>query len=195
MPRTSDSPDRDTPSEDQDGSPAGDFWWLLMEVANLSRRLTERRLAHIHATPDQIHALRIIALRECMTVGELAAALGLEQNSGSQLVERLVQRGLVNRGRASKDRRQSLIRVSAEGRELLQAGEPDAEELAGELFSELPAEQILQSASVLRLIRANASRTMAIRPPRSARRIESGSVSHACPAVARSSLEHGREGP
>ncbi|HEY7293830.1 MAG TPA: MarR family transcriptional regulator [Dehalococcoidia bacterium] len=163
-----DPPDRDSAADE--ATPAGDFWWLLMEVANLSRRLTERRLARIHTTPDQIHALRIIALRDHMTVGELAAALGLEQNSGSQLVERLVQRGLVNRDRAPADRRQSLITVSAEGRELLLAGEPDAEELAEELLAHLPADQVQHSASVLRSIRAYANRTMASGPPRSTRR-------------------------
>ncbi|HLZ70224.1 MAG TPA: MarR family transcriptional regulator [Dehalococcoidia bacterium] len=154
--------------------PAEEFWWLLMEVANLSRRLSERRLARIHTTPDQIHALHIITLREQMTVGELAAALGLEQNSGSQLVERLVQRGLVKRDRAPEDRRQSLITVSDEGRALLLAGEPDAELLMEELCSELPPEQIRQSAGLLRRMRANANRTAASRPPRSDRRAVPG---------------------
>src|SRR5690349_4415756 len=103
MPRPADASDGD-PSPDQpsqdDGAHAGDFWWLLMEVANLGRRLTERQLAPIHTSPDQIHALRVLALQGSLTVGELAAALGLEQNSGSQLVERLTLRGLVTRGRA-----------------------------------------------------------------------------------------------
>ncbi|HZQ35874.1 MAG TPA: MarR family winged helix-turn-helix transcriptional regulator [Dehalococcoidia bacterium] len=165
MPRHADASDGD-PSSDQpadqplqaDGCRAGDLWWLLLEVANLSRRLTERQLAPIHTTPDQIHALRVLALHGSMTVGELAAALGLEQNSGSQLVERLTQRGLVTRGRAPRDRRQSLVSVSAAGQALLDAGEPDAAALAAELFSELPPESIAQSITLLRAIRANAGR-------------------------------------
>lgn len=159
MPRQADASD-DDPAPDQPAQSGGvhpdDFWWLLLEVANLSRRLTERQLAPIHTTPDQIHALRVLALHGCMTVGELAAALGLEQNSGSQLVERLAQRGLVTRGRAPQDRRQSLIGVSAAGRDLLNAGEPDAAALASELFSELPPEAIAQTIGLLRRVRASA---------------------------------------
>lgn len=166
MPRPAESPDGDpSPSDPSqaDGPRAGDFWWLLLEVANLSRRLTERQLAPIHTTPDQIHALRVLALRGCLTVGELAAALGLEQNSGSQLVERLALRGLVTRGRAPRDRRQSLISVSAAGRALLDAGEPDAAALADELFSELPPEAIAQTVGLLRRVRTNAHLRMGSR--------------------------------
>ncbi len=161
MPRTADTSDGDpSPAEPAraGGDCAGDFWWLLLEVANLSRRLTERQLAPIHTTPDQIHALRVLAQHGSLTVGELAAELGLEQNSGSQLVERLAQRGLVMRGRAPRDRRQSLISVSAAGRELLEAGEPDTAALADELFSELPPELIAEAVRFLRAIRTNAGR-------------------------------------
>ncbi len=161
MPRTADASDGD-PSPDRParagGDCAGDFWWLLLEVANLSRRLTERQLAPIHTTPDQIHALHVLAQHGSLTVGELAAELGLEQNSGSQLVERLAQRGLVTRSRAPRDRRQSLISVSAAGSELLEAGEPDTAALAGELFSELPPELIAEAVRFLRVVRANAGR-------------------------------------
>jgi DNA-binding MarR family transcriptional regulator len=164
MPRPADASDGDPSPAQQaqaEGLHAGDFWWLLLEVANLSRRLTERQLARIHTTPDQIHALRVLAQHGSLTVGELAAALGLEQNSGSQLVERLVQRGLVTRGRAPRDRRQSLISVSADGRALLEAGEPDAAALADELFSELPPELVAQAVGLLRRVRASAHLRMA----------------------------------
>lgn len=140
--------------------PAGEFWWLLMEVANLSRRLAERRLAQTHTSPDQIHALRAIASRERMTVGEIADAVGLERNSASQLVGRLVQQGLVRRDRSTIDRRQAFVSVSDAGNELLTTGEPNALALARELLAEVSRDRVEDAVRVLREVREGAGRLM-----------------------------------
>jgi len=144
--------------------PAGELWWLLMEVANLGRRLAERRLALVHTSPDQIHALRAIAVRDRLTVGEIADAVGLERNSASQLVERLVQQGLVRRDRSTVDRRQAFVSVSDAGKALLAAGEPNALALAEELLAEEPRANVVDSARILREIRARATRLLAGTP-------------------------------
>jgi len=66
---------------EQRAEPGGtreDFWWLLMQVGTLSRRVAERRLASASTSPDQVQALRAIKARDRMTVGELARSMGLE---------------------------------------------------------------------------------------------------------------------
>ncbi len=137
-----------------------EFWWLLVQVGALSRRVAERRLAASSTSPDQVQALRAIGSHERMTVGELAHAMGLERNSASQLAERLVQQNLIERVRSTSDRRQVLVALSEGGREVLQASEPDATGLAGELLVNLSSQQIAESARVLEMIRDSASRVL-----------------------------------
>ncbi len=134
-----------------------DFWWLLVQVGALSRRVAERRLAASSTSPDQVQALRAIGSHERMTVGELAHAMGLERNSASQLAERLVQQNLIERVRSTSDRRQVFVALSASGMAMLQASEPDATSLADELLVNLSSRQIAESARVLEMIRDSAS--------------------------------------
>lgn len=134
-----------------------DFWWLLVQVGALSRRVAERRLAVSSTSPDQVQALRAIGNHERLTVGELAHAMGLERNSASQLAERLVQQDLIERVRSTSDRRQVFVALSAAGRAMLQSSEPGATDLASELLLNLSSRQIAESAHVLEMIRDSAS--------------------------------------
>ena len=139
-----------------------DFWWLLIQVGALSRRVAERRLAASSTSPDQIQALRAIGSRDSMTVGELARAMGLERNSASQLAERLVQQRLIERVRSATDRRQVFVALREEGKAVLGASEPDAGGLATDMLSGLSLEQIAISKHLLETIRDTASRALQV---------------------------------
>src|SRR5690349_3660615 len=89
-----------------DTEPAADpqqpFWLLLLQVAAETRRAADRAFAQSGTSSDQVQAL--IAIRDRQrTVSDLAHDLGLERNSASQLVERLVQRRLAQRRRSDAD--------------------------------------------------------------------------------------------
>lgn len=137
-----------------------DFWWLLMQVGTLSRRVAERRLAAASTSPDQVQALRAISSRDRMTVGDLARAMGLERNSASQLAERLVQQKLIERVRSTGDRRQVFVALSEDGKALLEASEPDTSGLADELLAGLSPAQINASSRVLEMIREAAGEVL-----------------------------------
>ena len=148
---------------EQRAEPGGtreDFWWLLMQVGTLSRRVAERRLASASTSPDQVQALRAINARDSLTVGELARSMGLERNSASQLAERLVQQKLIERVRSTGDRRQVFVAISEDGRALLNASEPDTTGLADELLAGLSQSQIDDSARVLETIREAAGEVL-----------------------------------
>ena len=49
------------------------------------------------------------------SIGALAERLQIQHHSAVELVDRLVDRGLVTRSRAPSDRRQALIRLTASG--------------------------------------------------------------------------------
>ena len=62
-----------------------------------------------------------------MSVGDLSAGMALHQTTASNLVNDLVQHGLIDRTRGSQDRRIVRLAVSAKGRKLLQrAPQPHA---------------------------------------------------------------------
>lgn len=53
------------------------------------------------------------------TIGELAERLQIQHHSTVELVDRLVNRGLVSRKRGSEDRRQVMVQLTAKGEKLL----------------------------------------------------------------------------
>ncbi len=53
------------------------------------------------------------------TISEIAERLQIQHHSAVELVDRLVQRGLVSRKRGSEDRRQVLVNLTAKGEKLL----------------------------------------------------------------------------
>lgn len=134
-----------------------EFWWLLMQVGHLSRRVAERWLASASTSPDQLQALRVVHARARVTVGELARSMGLERNSASQLVERLVQDGLASRERSTSDRRQVFVTLSPRGESLLGGTAAEADALAADLLASVSATELRASAQVLAAIRERAA--------------------------------------
>jgi DNA-binding MarR family transcriptional regulator len=53
------------------------------------------------------------------TISEIAERLQIQHHSAVELVDRLVQRGMVSRKRGSEDRRQVLVQLTAKGEKLL----------------------------------------------------------------------------
>src|SRR5512138_2311141 len=72
----------------------------------------------LELTFAQARALIILAARKELTVSQLAKLLGVGNPTASLLVQQLVERGLVTRTEGTSDRRQTIIRLSAQGEEL-----------------------------------------------------------------------------
>lgn len=60
----------------------------------------------------QMNMLMVIRVREAVSVGELAALLGVSPPSVSAMVERLVERGILTRIPSETDRRKVVIRLA-----------------------------------------------------------------------------------
>jgi DNA-binding MarR family transcriptional regulator len=95
-----------------------------------------RRLAPLGLTHPQYNVLRILrgvhpgSHPRC----EIAARLIVRSPDVTRLVDRLVRRGLVTRGRgAAGDRRQSVARITARGLALLERSDAALEELPDQL--------------------------------------------------------------
>src|SRR5215207_2373941 len=72
----------------------------------------------LELTFAQARALFILAARKELTVSQLAKVLGVGNPTASILVQQLVERGLVTRTEHTTDRRHTIIRLSAKGKEI-----------------------------------------------------------------------------
>lgn len=119
-------------------------------------RSTELGSRHLAAatglTPSQLLVLQEIDRRGEAIPSAIAGALQFSQATITSLVDRLAAGGFVVRQRSDRDKRQVLLRVTAEGRALL-AGAPDMpQQQFLELFIALPSwEQAMILAGLERL--------------------------------------------
>ena len=99
-----------------------------------SLRLAARRVeAEVGVSAAQLFVLRQLEGAPPLSLRELAARSMTDRTSVAAVVDRLVARGLVQRGRAAEDRRRATIALSADGRALLRGAPttPTADLLAG----------------------------------------------------------------
>ncbi|HEU4754265.1 MAG TPA: MarR family transcriptional regulator, partial [Armatimonadota bacterium] len=78
-----------------------------------------RELEDLDVSLSQLQALTHVAERGKCSVGSIADGLGVTHPAAVKLVDKLVVKGLVTRGVAAADHRQSEIAVTAEGRRLI----------------------------------------------------------------------------
>ncbi|MCC7023196.1 MAG: MarR family transcriptional regulator [Thermomicrobiales bacterium] len=65
-------------------------------------------------TTSQVKVLLQLGAREQMSVGEIAAALGISMPAASEMVDRLVEAGHLTRGVCPEDRRRVLVAATAD---------------------------------------------------------------------------------
>lgn len=97
----------------------------LTRLLSRSWRRLRRRVGHELGADSQpeleVELLRLTAGRPGLRVGQAAAELGLAANSVSTVVTRLVEAGLIERGRDDSDRRAAQLHLSDAGRARLAA--------------------------------------------------------------------------
>src|SRR5437879_5189810 len=88
------------------------FWTALLQSA-------EPIWSQLDLTILQLKGLILLEVRDQITIGGIADALGIGRPSASIIVEQLVQLGLVTRVEDTIDRRRSLVGLSNSGRDLV----------------------------------------------------------------------------
>jgi len=95
---------------------------LRISVSRLARRLRAERAAHglqPELSDTQIGALATLERRGAMTPGELADHEKVQPPSMTRVIAVLEQRGLVTRAAHATDKRQVVLTVTDEGREVV----------------------------------------------------------------------------
>jgi DNA-binding MarR family transcriptional regulator len=106
------------------------FWTALLQSA-------EPIWSQLDLTISQLKGLILLEVREELSVGEIAEALGTGRPTASILVEQLVQLRLATRTEDRADRRRSLVCLTAEGKELAASLHCHDEEFMRGMFERL----------------------------------------------------------
>src|SRR3546814_379154 len=103
-------------------------------------------------TPSQLLVLQEIERRGETTPSALAAALQFGQATVTNIVDRLETTGLATRRRSDRDKRQMLLRITADGQAMLEAAPDLLQNRFQDRFGILPAwEQAMILAALARL--------------------------------------------
>jgi DNA-binding MarR family transcriptional regulator len=100
-----------------------DLLRAYLDAVTLSEGLQTRLWQASQLTLAQVRALRRLA-DEPKSLGQLGMELALAPPSVTRLVDRLEERGLIERSRKDEDRRKVLATLTAEGRRLVSAVPP-----------------------------------------------------------------------
>lgn len=94
---------------------------------------------HCGVTGSQLWILHEVSNTPGIGVSELADRLSIHQSTGSQLVEKLVTRGLINKERSKEDQRRVGLQTSEKALRLLKDVPGPAEGILPEALQALPA--------------------------------------------------------
>ena len=90
-------------------------------------------------TPRQLAILVTVSENEGLNQTRVVERTGIDSSTTVKIVGRLVRKGLLRRRRSLDDTRANVLRLTDEGRRLLEAAEPAARNVDGLLLAVLPA--------------------------------------------------------
>src|SRR4051794_41512864 len=99
-------------------SPASEAWALMHELFHASRRRFLAVASEFDLSPPQVRALGVLDPERPVPMSELAEALHCDNSNVTGIVDRLEDRGLVERRSAAQDRRVKMLAVTGRGAEL-----------------------------------------------------------------------------
>ena len=111
----------------------------IRRILRAAEQGTRRLAAETGLTPSQLLVLKEIERTDETTPASIASSLQFNHATVTNIVDKLEQRDLVLRRRAERDRRQMLLRVTPEGRHMLDAAPDLLQQRFESDFETLPA--------------------------------------------------------
>ena len=96
-------------------SPAGEAWTIIAELFRADRPRFLAIAAEFELSPPQATALATLDPEQPMPMSELAGTLRCDNSNVTGIVDRLEERGLVERRAAEHDRRVKRLHLTEEG--------------------------------------------------------------------------------
>lgn len=120
---------------------ASEAWVLMAELVLSQRARTMCVCSEFDLAPGQLHALKWLDPDSPKPMRELATALACDNSNVTGIIDRLEDRGLVERRAAPHDRRVKMLVVTAKGQELRRQIKERMEEAPEPLLRLEPEEQ------------------------------------------------------
>jgi DNA-binding MarR family transcriptional regulator len=96
-------------------TPAMEAWSLLQRIMMSQRSLFFEVASEFDLAPAQMHALKALEPGKPRPMSELAGALRCDNSNVTGIVDRLEDRGLVQRVPSDRDRRVKMLEVTPQG--------------------------------------------------------------------------------
>src|ERR1039458_7558600 len=130
-----------------------DFLGSTHVFASAVADIIEQRLLETAAegqvTPSQMKLLKLVAMTDSYTLGDVASFLRVSNAAASKAVDRLVWRGLLRRTEDRKDRRVVHLRLTQPGQRLLTAYENARQRKLQSIFVQFPPEELRRTSELL----------------------------------------------
>jgi MarR family transcriptional regulator, temperature-dependent positive regulator of motility len=123
---------------------------LLHRAEQVANRLFEGGALAV-TTPRQLAVLIAVSESEGCNLVAVAERTGIDRSTTTELVQRMVRKGLLHKRRSRADTRTKVLRLTDEGRRRLEAADPVARNLDAALLQALP---LTQREPFMRALRA-----------------------------------------
>jgi DNA-binding MarR family transcriptional regulator len=137
---------------------------ILLELHNANQlvgALVSRRMLEAGVTPSLFAVLSLIHLHEPVTPTALATEGGYRPTTMRDMVNELVDRGLVQRVENADDRRSHFLELTPAGKDVIDAARPILAAVEGELERELGTSLTSLRGPLGALLRASRARLVA----------------------------------
>jgi DNA-binding MarR family transcriptional regulator len=111
----------------------------------------------IPLTPTRLRALDVLEESGGLRIGDLAAAMAIEETTATRLVDRLEMMGVARRGRVAEDGRVTVVALTPKGSELVRSVARRRREFFRDVLAELDPDERAE------LVRLTAKATAALR--------------------------------
>jgi len=101
-----------------------------------------QRLVRLGVSMAQFHIAVTLQRNGVMTMGRLADLLGVSLSNASGLIDRLEERGYVERTRVPEDRRIVMVRITDAGARLIEENDALSDELMREVLARLGPDEL-----------------------------------------------------
>jgi DNA-binding MarR family transcriptional regulator len=140
------------------------------------------RLVELGISMTHFHVLTLLRHHDAMPMGRLAEILDVSMSSATGIIDRMEERGLVERMRVPDDRRVVLVRLTATGADLVDQAELVRSDILAAAMARLEPEQLDRMEASLADLRGAIAAELAGNPARYA-------------ALADCGHSHGHHGP
>jgi MarR family transcriptional regulator, transcriptional regulator for hemolysin len=118
-------------------------------AADRRRRSREQQLPDAALPTSHLRALFVLTQQHAVTIGTLAKEADLNPASATAMVDQLETRGLVERGRDARDRRQCWISLTEQGRAEVERKEREYRAQMAVTFADITPDELAAATKVL----------------------------------------------